>query len=236
MNDAVIIEPTRSTVACGQDELPVLELSLGRTPRGLVLVLCERSDLDREAPRIMNRLALHGYCSLAAEVDQPNGEYAQRLSEVAVERDWAPDQIGMVGLGHGGLTCLAAAASIRIGAAVSLSPTVEVGTAWAGSPFEGVAEVMTPWLGLLGEADPGVSPTEINALRARLYDRSDVHTQVVTYPGVGRDFPLHGDDGLSYAACYDGWQRTVEWLELRVAPRLTPLAEQWRRRRAAMSG
>lgn len=235
MNDVVMISPTRSTVACGEGELPVLELSLGGTPRGLVLVLCDEFGLDRDAPRIMNRLALHGYCSLAAEVAQPHGEHVRRLVETAAERDWTPDQIGMVGLGLGGLACLEAAASLRLGAAVSLSPTVEAGTAGTGSPLAEVAEVITPWLGLFGEDDPGALPVETHALRARLYERSDVHTQVVTYPGVGRDFPSRGDDGLGYAACYDGWQRTVEWLELRVAPRLTPLAERWRRHRAAAS-
>ena len=42
--------------------------------------------------------------------------------------------------------------------------------------------------------------------------------------GKGRDFYDRTEDGVSYAASYDGWQRTVEWLNARVAPMLTPLA------------
>ena len=62
------------------------------------------------------------------------------------------------------------------------------------------------------------------------------YSQVVTYPGVGEDFHRRSENGISFAASYDGWQRTVEWLLARVASRLTPLAQAWRDREAAATG
>ncbi|MGH3431817.1 MAG: dienelactone hydrolase family protein [Thermocrispum sp.] len=212
MNDVVMIKPTRSAIG----ERPVLEIALGGAPRGLVLLLCDDGGLERDATEVMNRLAEHGFESLAAEV----GPLAP-LVERATERDWSQEQIGLVGLGAGGLAVLQAAADLRLGAAVSLSP--------AGS-LSDVGAVVTPWLGLFGAQDPGATADGVRALADRLRAGSDVYTRVVSYPGVGREFYHRSGDGVSYAASYDGWQRTMEWLELRVAPRLTPLAERWRRR------
>ncbi|MEU0466086.1 MULTISPECIES: dienelactone hydrolase family protein [Amycolatopsis] len=220
MSDVVMIRPARSAIGT----LPVLEIALGGAPRGLVVLLCGPGGLDRDATEVMNRLAEHGYETLAAEA---RGRVLEPLVQRAAERGWTGDQIGLLGLGRGGRAVLDAAAEWCFGAAVSLSPS---------GPLAGVAAVRTPWLGLFGAEDPGVSAEEVRALGARLAAGTDVYSQVVTYPGVGADFHRRQGDGVSYAASYDGWQRAIEWLELRVAPRLTPLAEQWRRRRAAVSG
>lgn len=219
MSDVVMIQPERSAIGA----LPILEIALGGAPRGLVLLLCDRGGLDHDATEVMNRLAEHGYESLAAEAE---GESLEPLLERADERGWTEEQVGLVGFGVGGYAVLQAAAELRFGAAVSLSPAGALGV---------VDALRTPWLGLFGAEDPGVRADEVDALATRLATGSDVYSQVVIYPGVGADFYRHHGDGLSYAASYDGWQRTMEWLELRVAPRLTPLAEQWRRRKAAAS-
>lgn len=224
MNEMVVIQPTRSTVGAQ----PVLEIALPGVPRGLVLLLCDRGGLERDATEVMNRLAEHGFESLAAEAHGP--DLLQPLLARSAERGWEPEQIGMVGLGVGGRAVLEAATELRLGAAVSFSPTGEHGVA-----DDPTRALVTPWLGMFGADDPAVSAEVVGDLAGRLSTESDVYSSVVTYPGVGRDFYRHHDDGVSYAASYDGWQRAVEWLELRVAPRLTPLAERWRRRKTAVS-
>ncbi|MET8427909.1 dienelactone hydrolase family protein [Nocardia sp. NPDC004860] len=234
MNDTVLIPPARSTVAVATATVPVLEISLGSIPQGFVLVLCDRGGLDRDADVVMNLLAEHGYESLAVEAG-PARVRPELLVECAAERGWADEQIGMVGLGSGGRAVLSAAAEFRFGAAVSMSPTVDPDT---GSPasladFEGA--MRTPWLGLFGAVDPDVAIADVDALANRLRTGSEVFTHTVIYPGVGRDFYRGGSTGLGYAASYDGWQRTIEWLVARVAPRLTPRAERWSRRRTALS-
>ena len=129
----------------------------------------------------------------------------------------------MVGLGVGGRVVLDTATRLDFGAAVSMSPT---------APDRAVpGTLVTPWLGLFGQDDPEVCAQSLATLGSALNSGSNTFSQIVSYPGAGKSFYAHGDDdGQGYAAWYDGWQRTTEWLAARVAPRLTPLARQWRAR------
>jgi len=232
MND-VLIRPTQSVLGLHGRNFPTLEISLGGTPNGLVLLACDRGDLLGGTTEIMNRLAEHGYESLAAEVPREEaGATLDVLFTRAEERGWTAEQTGMVGWGSGGRIVLDATAERAFGAAVSLSPalrSVDSGNAVGLEEFSG--RVATPWLGMFGADDPTAPESSVANLRAVLGTGSDVHTATVIYPGVGDGFYRHGNDGIGYAAWYDGWQRTLEWLEARIAPRLTPFAQQWRQRR-----
>ncbi|HEY5855683.1 MAG TPA: dienelactone hydrolase family protein [Aldersonia sp.] len=232
MNDA-LIRPTRSLLGLDDGELPVLEITLGGTPRGIVLVACDGGSATADASEIMNRLAEHGYESIAATVAPDESQPAVReLFARAADRGWTPEQTGMVGCGSGGRVALDAASTQPFGAAVSLSatgtPDHPVQNSISASEFEG--RIATPWLGLFGSDDPDLPAGRVRELEAALDRGTDVHTMTMRYPGVGREFYRHGEDGLGYGAWYDGWQRTVEWLNARIAPRLTPLAQQWRQR------
>jgi carboxymethylenebutenolidase len=55
---------------------------------------------------------------------------------------------------------------------------------------------------------------------------------VVTYPGVSRTYYRDSYEAAAHAAAFDTWQRVVEWLNRRVVPRSTPLAEAWRARQS----
>ncbi|MBD0023562.1 hydrolase [Gordonia pseudamarae] len=222
----VLIDPIRSTVGIDSVERTTLEVPLGGIPGGTVVVLCEPGTLECYGPEVMNRLAEHGFESLAAETTLAGGPaVVSALLRRAAERGWSPEQVGMVGLGIGGRVVLDAATQMEFGAAVSMSAT-EPGTV--------PGPLATPWLGLFGRDDPGVCPRSLAALSSALNDDSNTFSQIVSYAGAGRHFYSHGDDdGRGYAAWYDGWQRTTEWLAARVAPRLTPLALQWRARNRA---
>lgn len=230
----VLIPPAELAIRHGAGDLPALEIRLGGTPRGLVLVVCEPGTLDADAPEVMNRLAEHGYESLAAEVTP---ETARRNLDAmfarAAHRQWAAEQIAILGWGSGGRAVLDAATRMLFGAAVSISPTPPQCSATA---VEQLADVVsgpleTPWLGLLAADDPCATEDSVSDLTSALDASSTVHAAIVRYPGVDRTFYRHtSQDGLGHAAWYDGWQRTMEWLEARVAPRLTPLAAQWRSR------
>ncbi|OXR41256.1 hypothetical protein B7C42_06654 [Nocardia cerradoensis] len=224
MDEPVLIQPTASILSGSTKPVPALDISLGGTPRGLVVLICERGALNREGPGLMNRLAEHGYESLAVEAGSVDASDLDVLMARADDRNWIDEQIGLVGVGHGGSAVFEAAAQRELAAAVSISPAAD-------GPglldFDDV--VRTPWLGLFGDADPSVSADDRRALASRLAARSQIYTEVVSYPGVGRDFYRYGDDGPGYAAYYDSWQRTVEWLDARVAPRPTARARRWRR-------
>ena len=62
----------------------------------------------------------------------------------------------------------------------------------------------TPWLGLFGDADPGIPVEEVERLRDELNAGADVDTAIVRYPDAEHGF--HCDVRPSYdeAAATDG--------------------------------
>jgi carboxymethylenebutenolidase len=225
MSDLVLIEPTAASMRTRGGAVPVREIALGGAPRGLVCLLHDAATPAIDVVEAMNRLALEGFESLAATASCCS---TQDLLGRAAERGWEPEQVGMVGVGDGGTAVLAAARECGFGAAVSFSPAPDV------DDVRRSPALRTPWLGLFG-AEAGLPAAEVRSLARTLDDGSDVFSRVVVYPGVGRDFHRSAESGISYAASYDGWQRAVEWLNARVAARLTPLAAAWRERHPAPS-
>lgn len=220
MSDLIMIQPTSARLAEG---VTALEIQLGGTPRGLVVLLAEPSMPEGEVVEVLNTFAGEGFESLAVTAGAESTDAALGR---AGDRGWEPEQIGVVGLGAGATAALDLARTRALGAVVSLSPAPEVDRV-ASDPV-----LRTPWLGLFGSEAADLTAEDIARLRRVLFDGSDVFSQVVVYPGVGHDFHRRSEDGISFAASYDGWQRTVEWLLARVAARLTPFALAWRERRA----
>ncbi|HWU22114.1 MAG TPA: dienelactone hydrolase family protein [Nocardioides sp.] len=186
-----------------------------------MIVLVDDATPEVEVLEVMNVLAVEGFESLAMVA----GDGIEVLAEARARTcGWAPDQIGVVGVGAGGTLALEIARRRRLGAVVSLSPAPDV------AEVSAAPALRTPWLGLFGSEAEDLSAADLALLRRVLDEGSDVFSQVVVYPGVGADFHRRTEDGVSFAASYDGWQRVTEWLLARVAARLTPLAQEWRDR------
>jgi dienelactone hydrolase len=218
MSDAILIQPQRTELAEG---VLALEIRLGGTQRGLVIVLSDDQTPEVEVIEAMNAFAGEGFESLA----MVTGDGVEALADARARAyGWWPEQIGVVGIGAGATLALDLARRRRLGAVVSLSPVPDLVDVSA-SP-----RLLTPWLGLFGAEAEDLSARDAARLRDVLDRGSDVYSQVVVYPGVGADFHRRTEDGVSFAASYDGWQRTTEWLLARVASRLTPLAQAWRDR------
>jgi carboxymethylenebutenolidase len=214
------IVPSTGEIESPRGALRVAEIRLGGVPRGAAIVLCDAGALDRDAADAMNGLAEHGYESIAADLTRTGPVTDDdALRDVGLvldhlgERGWSAEQIGLVGYGFGGGIALLAAAEFGLGAAVSVAPV--------GAPEP--LPVRTPWLGIFGDGGPW-------SLGETLASRSPVYTELVSYPGVTGEFYRGSSEAPAHAASFDSWQRTVEWLNLRVVPRLTPLAEAWRMR------
>lgn len=220
MSDVIIIQPTRTELA---EDVPAFEVRLGGTQRGMIILLSDDATPEIEVVEAMNTFAMEGFESIAVWAEPGVDTLAE---EQATSYGWLPEQIGVVGIGTGATMALDLARRRQLGAAVSLSPAPDLAEVSA-SP-----ELRTPWLGLLGAEAGDLAPADVVRLRRVLADGSDVFSQVIVYPGVGADFHRRSEDGISFAASYDGWQRTVEWLLARVAARLTPLARAWRERQA----
>jgi carboxymethylenebutenolidase len=121
-------------------------------------------------------------------------------------------KIGIVGFCFGGRVTFLVAARRALGAAVGFYGG---GIAAAGGlPFPPLidesATLQTPWLGLFGDLDKGISVESVEALRTALGD-AKVDTDIVRYPDADHGF--HCDARGSYHAesAADGWQRTLEW-------------------------
>ena len=130
---------------------------------------------------------------------------------------FAPERIGIVGFCFGGRVTFLVAARRAIGAAVGFYGG---GIAAAGGlPFPPLigesSSLQTPWLGLFGDLDGGISIESVEELRTALA-AAPVDAAVVRYAEAEHGF--HCDARASYhaASAADGWRRTLEWFDARI--------------------
>ena len=241
MASAVRIRPRVDTVGSELGSVPIAQVDLGGIPRGAVLLLLgPGSDFESDSDQHLNDLATHGYEGVAADLYGIDGSDKQFESVVGsllahlARCGWEGEQTAIVGYGLGGRLALSASAAVGLGAAVSISPTAITGDDGHLSAAVALLAplVQTPWLGLFGEEDPTAPSAVCEELYTVLREESPVFTQLVRYPSVGGDFHRPSSESIEMAASYDHWQRTIEWLNLRVQPRLTPLAIAWKKRHA----
>jgi carboxymethylenebutenolidase len=234
------IEPRAVAVGSPSGIVHATEIRLGGVPRGAVLVACDVGGLAVDAADVMNGLAAHGYVSVAADLFSTDATDAGVLEKVGAllaylgGQDWSAEQVGVVGYGFGGRVALLAAAEFGMGAALSVSPAGIAAPLSEGLPAltAVLRPVRAPWLGMFGGRDEGAPPAVVREVGSFLASRSPAYTELVSYPGVGGGFYRGSAQAVVHAASFDCWQRTVEWLDLRVVPRPTPLADAWRARQA----
>ncbi len=219
--------PTVDVVADAGYLTPIAEMSLGPCPRGAVLILYAGDDRE-ERDAMMNDLAAHGYESVALDTEQVDDSahgIALALARLA-ERGWGSEQVGVVGFRAAAASALWTAATFTLGAAVSVDISVHAGAfpdveSWLG-------QLTTPWLGLAASRTPGGVGTHLWPRWPALRTVSAVHTEFVSYPAAAEGYSIDAVDVHSYAAAFDSWQRTAEWLDARVVPRLTARSASWR--------
>jgi carboxymethylenebutenolidase len=125
---------------------------------------------------------------------------------------FAPAQIGIVGFCFGGRVTFLVASRRTLGAAVGFYGG---GIAAAGglpfAPLIGESSTLqTPWLGLFGDQDKGISVESVEELRTAL-EQAPVDADIVRYADAEHGF--HCDARASYHAesAADGWRRTLAW-------------------------
>ena len=235
MSEVILIEPVVTRLTLGAGDVAVSDIALGGVPRGAVVLLAEPGELTRSVPDLANRFAAHGFDSASAEVpidadDDTVTALVGGLIDHLRARGWRIDQTGVVGFGTAARAAYLAAATFPIGAAVSAAVK---DTSGARTHDLGPVSVHAPWLGMFPVADPRVDGDAIRTFGDEVYRLSPVHTEVVGYQGVAESFYRDSRDPVEHAASFDCWQRTLEWLNLRLVPRPSPLAEAWEMRHAA---
>jgi carboxymethylenebutenolidase len=244
VHPAIRIKPSVAELRSRRGPITVAELYLGGVPRGAAVLLCAWGAEETDTAELMNRLAEHGYESVAADIARGADADGAPLSDDGLVSDvltlldrlalrgWAHEQIGVVGYGLGGRAALLAASECTLGAAVSVNPSGVATATGERLPtlLDSPRGVRTPWLGMFGDRGEQAGRAAAGRLGSALDKLSPVYTQLVVYRGVAGDFYRDSPESAAHTAAFDCWQRIVEWLNLRVVPRLTPLAEAWRRR------
>ncbi len=133
---------------------------------------------------------------------------------------WSDRQIGIVGFCMGGRVTFLVAGNLALGAAVGFygGGIVNGRTETMPSLLPLVTSLRTPWLGLYGDADPGIPVEEVEQLRDELNAGADVDTAIVRYPGAEHGFHCDARDSYNQAAATDAWGRALDWLDGHLAP------------------
>jgi carboxymethylenebutenolidase len=236
MDNVLRIAPSPGEVSFRGAAIPVADIELGGLPRGAVLILCEEGELGPTAAEIGNRFAEHGYESTTAELAAADGADDSALAgaldvllDHLARRGWTPDQVGVLGYGTAGRAALVAAARLPVGAAVTATGSLDD---LVGGPSTEALPVTAPWLGMFTVAgEPEAS--RVRAFGTEVDAVSSAFTRVIEYSHGGGSFYRDSREPWEHAAAFDSWQRTVEWFNLRVVPRPTPLAQAWRARHDA---
>lgn len=146
---------------------------------------------------------------------------AELFSDLDTTMAWAKSQggdttrLGIVGFCRGGRTVWEYAAhngALKAGVSFYGAPVDPPNPVWPKSPTQLAPEMKAPVLGLYGEADTGISISQIEALKAALAAHHKT-AEFKTYPGAPHGF--HADYRSSYRkeAAEDAWNRMQAWFK-----------------------
>lgn len=211
----------------------------GAKSRPLILVVHEIFGVHEHIKDICRRFAKLGYCAIAVELYQRQGDVSRLASidgirpivakvtdkQVIGDLDaavaWAVKQgiadeskLGITGFCWGGRFVWLYAAH---------NPKVKAGVAWYGrlvgdktentpmQPVDVATQIRGAVLGLYGGADPGIPVDTVEQMRKALGPNSK--SQLHVYPGAPHAFFADYRTSYRKEAAEDGWKRATEWFK-----------------------
>jgi len=220
-------------------DMPTYVAAPAAETRGGIVVVQEAFGVTPHIQSICTRLAEAGYFALAPSlfhrVGSPVLDYGDfdsvlpamaSLTAGGIESDldaafgelknrgFGEARTGIVGFCMGGTVAMFAATQWPLRAAVTFyGGGISQGRFGFPSLLDIAPELCTPWLGLYGDLDTGISVDEVEALR-RVVARAPVPTEIVRYPEAGHGFNCDDrPDAFHEPSATDAWRRTLSWFD-----------------------
>ena len=228
------------TVETPDGQMPVYVAHPDEQPSRAVIVIQEAFGVNDHIQDVTRRAAAAGYLAVAPHVFHRSGggtvnygdmqgvmKHFQQLSDRTFAEDLdatlglihgkkiGDGATGIVGFCVGGRLTFVAGIERALGAAVSFygGGIVQGRSENMPSLIPKIHEMKSPWLGLFGDQDKGISIDDVEQLRAALKD-APVETEIVRYAEAGHGF--HCDarpEAYNAEAAADGWKRTLAWFD-----------------------
>jgi carboxymethylenebutenolidase len=225
------------TLATTDGDMPTYVAIPDGDASGAVVVVQEAFGVTPHIQHLCRRLAESGYTAIAPalyhRVGSPVLDYTDfdavmpamtSLTAGGIETDldaafaelkrrgFTDASTGIVGFCMGGTVALFAGTQWQLGAAVTFyGGGVSQGRFGFPSLLDVAPELQTPWLGLFGDLDQGISVDEVESLR-RVAAAASVPTEVVRYPDAGHGFNNDDrPDAYHEPSATDAWRRTLAW-------------------------
>jgi carboxymethylenebutenolidase len=211
-------------------------------PKGALIVIAEAFGVNDHIEDVTRRAADAGYHAVAPDLffrsgvgtvaydpldferlqalfagmsgDTVASDLAATLAHLA-DAGFAPTSTGVTGFCWGGWATCFAAATFRLGAAVTWYGGGIVEQGFLPFPPIDVSQIATPWLGQFGDLDQGIPAEQLDRLQQALDAAGlDVATEIVRYPGADHGF--HCDDRpkvYNADAAAAGWERAMAWFD-----------------------
>src|SRR3954464_14847350 len=197
--------------------LPLTIAGPERVVRGGLVVLHAAHGVTDTVRLLASAFAAEGWLAVAphlyhGEDRELSGESVLADTDIAFgflgERGVTADLTGVVGFGLGGTTAMVVAARRPIGAAVSIAAGGIIQPASGALPplVEIAGDLKCPWLGLYGDQDTEVDPSEVEKLRDAAIG-SGVAPNAAGFAEAGRRFDSDPD------AAHEAWNRTLNWFD-----------------------
>jgi len=228
-----------TTVATPEGEMELYEAVPDAAAKGAVIVVQEAFGVNDHIQDVTRRFAAEGYHGVAPALfhragggTAPYDDFGKVMplfdgvSDDGILADidatiahlegagFARSQIGIVGVCFGGRATFLVAARRELGAAVGFYGGGIA--APGGLPFPPLigesSSLQTPWLGLFGDLDTGISVASVEDLRSALGD-APVPADVVRYPDAEHGFHCDARESYHAESAADGWRRTLDWFD-----------------------
>jgi carboxymethylenebutenolidase len=179
------------------------------------------------APAFFNRVEDPAPLADMARVQEivAAADYEQVMGDIAATLDWISqqlwanaDRVGITGWCWGGKVVWQAAARFAaIDAGVAwygrLAPPADAAPAQAAAggpwPVDLAGDLKAPVLGLYGEADRGIPPASVEAMRQALQRASQTESRIEVYPDAPHGFHADYRDSYRPEAAADGWAKLL---------------------------